>query len=377
MIPKSLAVYVHWPFCVSKCPYCDFFSVPKSSDSICDDVENRLLKDLKTSMQELGQCEISSVFFGGGTPSLMSPKGVWSILNFLRKNHVVRDDIEITLEANPGTFDKQKLMDFRDAGINRLSLGVQSFSDQNLKFLGRIYDAQKAISAAENVANVFDNFSFDFMYGYESQNRVSLEDDLGLATKIGCKHVSCYQLTFEPGTNFYDRLMAGEITPICERKEISMYNFISDFLESREIYRYEVSNYSKPGFESKHNLAYWNYEDYLGIGPGAHSRITINNKKYEIIRPKNICDWGNISRKELTYEEMLQEMILSGLRLTKGIKIKDILRKIPHEVFEKIITKQKLATLHKNKLIYKFNDELKTTKSGFLKLNSVIEFLLA
>lgn len=370
-----LAVYIHWPFCVSKCPYCDFFSVSKFSDSVCAGVEKRLLEDLKTSMQELGRCEINSVFFGGGTPSLMSAKSVFDILNYLQKNHVVHDNAEISLEANPGTFDRQKLKDFCDAGINRLSLGIQSFSDENLKFLGRIYDSKKAIQAAENVANVFDNFSFDFMYGYEVQR--SIENDLNRAIEIGCKHVSCYQLTFEPGTVFYDRLMAHKIKPICERKEISIYKFINDFLKSHGVYRYEISNYAKPGFESRHNLAYWNYEDYLGIGPGAHSRITINNKKYEIIRPKNIYYWGNFSRKELSDEEKLQEIILSGLRLTEGIEIETILRKIPQNIYEKIITKQKLATLHKNGLICRYDRRLKPTKSGFLKLNSVIEFLLS
>lgn len=382
---KKLAVYIHWPFCISKCPYCDFFSISKCSaeknyhSRIFKEVEDRLLNDLSNSLLE--KYSISSIFFGGGTPSLMTAKNIQNIINYLIKNHTIDNEIEISLEANPGTFDKQKLKEFKSAGINRLSLGIQSFSDKNLKFLGRIYDSDKALRSVDITANIFDNFSIDLIYGYACQDMYSLENDLKYAVDTGCKHLSCYQLTFEKNTPFYEKLISGDIKKISEKQEVNMYKFINEFLEMNEFYRYEISNYSQNGYTSKHNLSYWNYNDYIGIGPGAHSRITENGKKYEIIRINNIDAWINkkdsyIQKKELNQIEMLQEIILSGLRLSDGLLIENIYKKIPQSIFSKIITENKLKTLYDNKLIYKFNKRIKLTKAGFLKLDSMIEFLV-
>lgn len=382
---ESLSIYLHWPFCLSKCPYCDFMSVVPTSPSLYDDFGRYLLEDLKKSVEKINIQSIKSIFFGGGTPSLMSAKSVEKILEFLRANYFVKDDVEITLEANPGTFNIQNMKDFYSAGINRLSLGIQSFSDTNLNFLGRIYDSKQAKIAADSVSNVFDNFSIDLMYGYECQNLESLRLDLQTAIDFGCKHLSCYQLTFEEKTPFYNRLLSGDIKQIDEDKEIYLYDYINTFLKKHGIFRYEVSNYATKGYESKHNLSYWNYDDYLGVGPGAHSRITaMNARKNEIIKISDPYEWAESLKnpgnslshlRELTMEEEFQEIIIMGLRMSDGLNIKTIYGRIPKILVDKIITSDKLQFLYNNGLIEKEIDKIQLTESGIIRLNAVIDFL--
>ena len=202
----GLAIYIHWPFCVSKCPYCAFNSVAHEvDDELFANFGDALLEELRWSFENFSIESVSSIFFGGGTPSLMQTESIEKILEFLRKNCRVEDNVEISLEANPGTFDRHKLHALKDIGINRLSLGVQSFSDSNLKFLGRIYDGTRARAAAESVAEIFENFSFDFMYGYCVQEKNSLENDLNIAFELACPHMSIYQLTIEPETPFCEK----------------------------------------------------------------------------------------------------------------------------------------------------------------------------
>ncbi|MDR1333934.1 MAG: radical SAM family heme chaperone HemW [Holosporaceae bacterium] len=376
----SLALYIHWPFCKSKCPYCSFASIPLDDDSLYEEFERLLLCDLQKSAPYWNSRRIGSVFFGGGTPSLMRPQSIEKILKLLSPDC----SMEITLEANPATFDKNKMQDFKNAGINRLSLGIQSFSQKNLKFLGRIYDENQSISAAEIVSSIFENFSFDFMYGYECQTMESLQKDLTLAANnFGCKHISCYQLTFEEGTPFYQKLLKGEIKKIDENKEIDLYNFIEDVLASHNIFRYEISNYAIPKFESHHNLSYWKYDDYLGIGPGAHSRILWNGNKYEIIKTADPFLWRtkleNNESEEMNIlgeEEKLQEIILMGLRLVDGIVLEDLYAKISSTIVDEIISQHKLNFLREQNLIKNLADRIQLTRSGFLKINSIVSFLL-
>ena len=384
MNDRKLAIYLHWPFCLSKCPYCDFFSAAEISLEKYRSVEERLLEDLK-SLAEIdnsnSKIRISSIFFGGGTPSLMSAKSVENIVDFLCKNYSIEGNAEISLEANPGTFDKQKINEFRSAGINRLSLGVQSFSDTNLKFLGRMYDSQKARQAAVAVAETFENFSIDLMYGYKCQSIASLEEDLRQSICYGYRHISCYQLTFEENTEFYNQLLFGKIKKISETQEVKLYKFVKYFLEMHNIFRYEISNYAKKGYESIHNMSYWQYDDYLGVGPGAHSRITIEGKKYAIFRESNVTAWltnrkNHIYKKELNDTEILQEMILCGLRMNAGIFIKNLKKNISKEILDKTITSEKLELLLEKKIIAPYSTNLRLTDFGLLKLNSVIEFLL-
>ena len=340
------SIYIHWPFCKSKCPYCAFLSTPLQDGQLREAAEQRLLRDVKFSTAHTDVGCIKTLYFGGGTPSLMSAKTVYEIINYLVDKYTFADDVEITLEANPATFDKQKAVDFKKAGVNRLSVGIQSFSDDNLRFLGRCYGARQAFTAAEIVSEVFDNFSFDFIYGYQGQTLRDLEYDLQNAVDFGCKHISAYQLMFEENTPFYRRLQKGEITEISEKTEVEQYNFIENFLNEHGIKRYEISNYSVPSFESRHNLAYWHYDDYLGIGAGAHSRITIEGRKHEIINQRNIFAWLNAAdsntverNQALTDTEQLEEMVIMGLRLVDGVGIDKLRAKIPSALIEQLLTR--------------------------------------
>ena len=382
-MPRDLGIYIHWPFCVSKCPYCDFFSKAEKSQEVYKFAEDRLLEDLRTSMIEISEIDttkVMSLFFGGGTPSLMSAKSIQDIIDFLCKNYSMEDDIEITLEANPGTFDLQKLCNFRSAGINRLSLGVQSFSSQALVFLGRSYDSERAVQAIGAVADTFENFSVDLMYGYECQSVDALEDDMRKTIAYGCKHLSCYQLTIEESTPFHERFLAGELLKLSDAQESYFYNFIKSFLESYDFRRYEVSNYAMDGYESKHNMGYWRYNDYLGIGPGAHSRITIDEKKHEISWECNVNVWldsseNQIQKKALTDIELLQEMVLTGLRTVEGIQIEKLQERVPEKIYTEIFAPKKMKLLRENNLIIESDTLLKLSDSGFLRLNSVVAFL--
>jgi oxygen-independent coproporphyrinogen-3 oxidase len=379
------AVYVHWPFCISKCPYCAFASVRRNDQSLYDEFGDLLLLDLRKSVAEVGLKGVKSVFFGGGTPSLASPRAIEKILNFLFKNYPAENGVEITLEANPATFDESKIKSFKNAGINRLSLGVQSFFDKNLRFLGRIYDGKQAIEAAEIVSRNFENFSFDFMCGYETQTAEDLESDLVQAADFGCKHISCYQLTFEEGTPFYRKAQTGEIKKINENKEAKLFDLVENVLRDRDIFRYEVSNYSKRGFESRHNLAYWKYDDYLGIGPSACSRISLDGKKREMEKTRDPFLWkAALERGETTFfrddalteEEKLTEAIAMGLRLTSGITTEDLYNKVSRKVVDRIVSEEKLKFLREKKLVDDDLSKIRLTKTGFKKIDAVAGFLL-
>lgn len=369
----KVAIYLHWPFCLAKCPYCDFVSYP-SLIANTSEYEMWLLRDLQESMKLLDIGSISSVFFGGGTPSLMSACAVSNVLNLLSPK--LLPNAEISLEANPATFDGKKLLDFRKAGINRLSLGVQSFRNKNLKFLGRVYCEEQSKNAADLVANIFDNFSFDFMYGYQPISEVI--SDLKQAVKYGVKHISCYQLTLEPGTPFFAYF--SRTGKVFEDNDTCM-SLIDEFLLSSGIFRYEVSNFSVPNYESKHNLTYWTYGNYLGCGPSAHSRVVVGGKKHAMVKSSNLKYWRNeIGQwdvdKILSYEEQLEEMIITGLRKISGIKFSELLQRIPKEIVLKIITPEKIKFLQEQNLIYHQPDVIKLTSEGMIKLDSVVEKIL-
>ncbi|GHT92165.1 hypothetical protein FACS1894122_05630 [Alphaproteobacteria bacterium] len=327
---------------------------------------------------------LATVFFGGGTPSLMKPKSIANILDFLQKECLLDSEAEISMEANPGTFDKQTMKDFRDAGINRLSLGIQSFSDVNLQFLGRIYDSKQAHLAAEIVSNIFNNFSFDFIYGYECQDIDGLERDLATAVSFDCKHISCYQLSFDEGTVFHDRLLAGDMHDICDTDAIRYYNFIVDYLRDNGIFRYEISNYARPNFECIHNMNYWKYHDYLGIGPAAHSRLTIDGYKNEIVKISDPYAWkksleqksdARESSKVLSPREKLEETLIMGLRLNEGIELKNIHENNSKDVVSEVLSDEKIRFLIDKQLVVEHLTKLQLTEAGLERLDSVVEFL--
>src|SRR5271163_306779 len=273
-----LAIYIHWPFCRSKCPYCDFNS------HVRDGIDaarwtRALLADLDHQAALLPGRTIGSVFFGGGTPSLMPPETVASLLERVRRHWAVTADAEITLEANPNSAEAARFRAFAAAGVNRLSLGVQALDPAALRRLGRAHDRGEAIAAIEHARDSFARFSFDLIYARPGQSPAAWRHELDEALRLGGDHLSLYQLTIEPGTAFATLQRRGAIVLPEEEITASLFEATQDRLAACGLPAYEISNHARPGAECRHNLAYWCYQDYVGIGPGAHGRLTIGDVK--------------------------------------------------------------------------------------------------
>lgn len=310
-------IYIHWPFCIKKCPYCDFNShVVRTIDQKV--WLKHYLKDLNDYEDDYKDKKIETLFFGGGTPSLMSANTVEKIIDKLN----LSSDVEITLEVNPSFVESKHLQDFKIAGVNRLSIGVQSFRDENLKFLQRVHSAQEAISVIEKTSNIFNNFSFDLIYGLHNDNLAKWKEDLDFALSFMPNHISLYQLSIEENTKFKKLYDLGRLKVLDDDTSVDLYQYTEQFLRSKNILQYEVSNYAKKGFESKHNLKYWNYEEYLGYGPGAHSRIHTEKGVYSRTMESLPINWlrnrGEV-KTLLSEEEAFKEAMIMSLRLTKGI----------------------------------------------------------
>ena len=272
MTLNNIAIYIHWPFCKSKCPYCDFNSHVREK---IDEKSwfDAYITEISFFADKIVGKNITSIFFGGGTPSLMNPKLVEKIILELEKIGKFVDNIEITLEANPTSIEAQKFQDFKTAGINRVSIGIQSFNEEGLKFLGRTHSKNEAIEALEIAGNIFSNYSFDLIYARPNQSIKNWENELLSALKLAKNHLSLYQLTIEKGTSFFNDYRDKKFTMPSDVLAASMYELTREITKAHGFVDYEISNYAKQGFESKHNLSYWNYDEYLGIGPGSHSRI--------------------------------------------------------------------------------------------------------
>jgi len=268
-----LAVYIHWPFCRSKCPYCDFNSHVR--EQIDEQRWTRaLLADLKHQAELAPDSEVVSIFFGGGTPSLMPSDTVAALIECVRTLWPSAPDLEVTLEANPNSAEAERFAKFAVAGVNRLSLGVQALDLAALQFLGRRHDRAEALAAIALARDTFPRYSFDLIYARPGQSVGAWEDELDEALRLAGTHLSIYQLTIEPGTAFGNRAERGEILGADEDSAVALYEFTQRRLASAGMPAYEISNHARPGAECRHNLAYWRYEDYLGIGPGAHGRVT-------------------------------------------------------------------------------------------------------
>ncbi|HJS32275.1 MAG TPA: radical SAM family heme chaperone HemW, partial [Alphaproteobacteria bacterium] len=278
MSDDRLAIYVHWPFCRSKCPYCDFNSHVRES---VDDTRWRgaLLTELDHFAASTGGRTVRSVFFGGGTPSLMAPQIVAAVIDCVARKWRVADDVEITLEANPNSAEQSRFAAFRAAGVNRLSLGVQALDDADLGALGRGHSAAEAQAAIARAAAVFDRYSFDLIYARPRQSRAAWETELRRAVALAGDHMSVYQLTIEPGTAFAARHARGELVVPDEDAAAALYEATQAILDDAGLAAYEVSNHARAGAECRHNLAYWRYEDYIGVGPGAHGRLKLGGVK--------------------------------------------------------------------------------------------------
>ena len=358
---KPLSIYIHWPFCKSKCPYCDFFKrVQKdvNQDKIIEDY----IKEIDHYHNLIPNRIVRSVFFGGGTPSLIEPKNIAKILEHIQKLWKTENDIEISLEANPNSEYENMFKNLKTAGINRLSLGVQALNDEDLKFLGRTHNLNQALHSIEEVLKNFDNHSIDLIYARPNQNINLWLQELEIATNFGLKHISLYQLTIEEGTVFARR----NIKALDEELASQMYVKTNEFLETKGYMQYEVSNYANENYQSKHNKCYWLGDEYIGIGESAHGRLNINDKHYAITYPHNM--------EHITDTERAQELIIMGLRLNQGIN-KHYFKQICGINFDKFINQANKTELVNLGLVEENENCLKATKEGFLVLNKIIEDL--
>lgn len=329
-LDAGLAIYVHWPFCRSKCPYCDFNSHVRENVE-----EARWSRALTTEIAHTAaQLEspprrVTSVFFGGGTPSLMPPTAVAAVIDAIARDFTLADDVEITLEANPTSVEAGSFRGFRDAGVNRLSLGVQALNDTDLRALGREHSAAEALAALDTALTVFSRASFDLIYARPGQTlgawRNELKQALGLAVS---GHISLYQLTFEPGTSFFQARLRGAIKPLADDVSADMFDLTQDMCEAAGLPAYEISNHAAPGQESRHNLTYWRYGEYVGIGPGAHGRLRQHGVLYAFQGHRSPEKWlsaveseghGSEPPVQLAQRDRVEEALLMGLRLREGV----------------------------------------------------------
>ena len=324
---QPLALYIHWPFCLAKCPYCDFNSHVRAEIP-----QARFIAALRTELAweaaRLGRRPLRSIFFGGGTPSLMQPDGVAALIEDARGLFDAADDLEITLEANPTSIELGRLAAFRQAGVNRVSIGIQSLDPEALRMLGREHSADQAVTALGLARRLFPRVSFDLIYARPGQSVAAWRAELDRALDLCADHLSLYQLTIEPGTGFEALHRQGAIVLPDQDLAAALYHETLDACATRGLLPYEVSNLAQPGGESRHNLAYWRYGDYAGIGPGAHGRITLGDDLVATRRHRAPEPWadrverqghGSTAEERVAPSDRAREMLLMGLRLTEGV----------------------------------------------------------
>jgi len=319
---------VHWPFCLSKCPYCDFNSHVRHVAIDEDRFARAFAREIETTAARAASREVTSVFLGGGTPSLMRPQTVGSILDAIGKHWRVADDVEVTLEANPTSVEATRFAGYRAAGVNRVSLGVQALDDASLKTLGRLHSAREALDAVAIARTAFDRYSFDLIYARPDQTPKMWADELKLAIAEAAEHLSLYQLTIEEGTPFFGLHAAGKLKTPDEAVARALYDVTQEICSSQGLPAYEISNHARAGAECRHNLVYWRGQEYAGIGPGAHGRLDLDGARHAISTEKRPEAWlmrveanghGVVTDDRLNSEERADEFLLMGLRLAEGI----------------------------------------------------------
>jgi len=378
----TFGVYVHWPFCLSKCPYCDFNSHVRHA--AID--EPRFLRAFQveiasTAAQAPGRT-VSSIFLGGGTPSLMQPDTVGAILDTIGKHWDVPPNVEVTLEANPTSVEATRFRGYRAAGINRVSLGVQALDDASLKELGRTHTAQEALDAVAIARKSFDRYSFDLIYARPRQTPADWEIELKRAIGEAAEHLSLYQLTIEPETPFHALHKTGKLVIPDEDTGRALYDLTQEICANAGLPAYEVSNHARPGAECRHNLVYWRAHEYAGIGPGAHGRIDIDGRRHATMTEKKPEAWlmrveslghGTITDELLTSEERADEFLLMGLRLAEGI---DPARY--QALSGRTLDPDRIATLKEHGFVESGGDGcLRVTPAGFPILDAVVADLAA
>ena len=380
----GFGVYVHWPFCASKCPYCDFNSHVRGR---IDERRWRtaLLAELGHFAAETRTRCVTSLFFGGGTPSLMSPETVAAIVEGVSALWPLAADWEVTLEANPSSVEAERFAAYASAGVNRVSLGVQAFDDDALRFLGRRHSHAEALAALEVAHRHFARVSFDLIYARPGQTVAAWRQELARAIRHAGEHLSLYQLTIEPATAFAQAHVRGDFTMPAESLAATLYEATQEALDAAGLPAYEISNHARPGAESRHNLTYWRYGDYVGVGPGAHGRLTIEGVKIATRQHRAPEVWleqveryGHATRTRvaLSPEERLEELLLTALRLADGVSRGRFHSEAGRDI-EHVLDRERLARLVDGGFLVLDAGGLRATPAGRLRLNAVLAALLA
>jgi len=378
----AFGVYVHWPFCLSKCPYCDFNSHVRHAPIDEERFVRAFVREVATTAARAPGRDVSSIFLGGGTPSLMQPRTVGAILDAIGQHWNVADDVEVTLEANPTSVEATRFRGYRNAGVNRVSLGVQALDDASLKALGRLHTAREALDAVAIARSVFDRYSFDLIYARPDQTPDMWAEELQRAISEAAEHLSLYQLTIEEGTPFFGLHAAGKLKTPDEAIARALYDVTQEICARHGLPAYEISNHARRGAECRHNLVYWRGQEYAGIGPGAHGRLDIDGQRHAIATEKRPEAWlmrveaignGIVTDDLLNSEERADEFLLMGLRLREGIDPQRYAA-----LSGRPLDPQRIAILREEGAIAISPDgRLRVTQDGFPVLDAVVADLAA
>jgi oxygen-independent coproporphyrinogen-3 oxidase len=373
----GFGVYVHWPFCAAKCPYCDFNSHVRHQPVDQERFSRAFATELATMRARSGPREVTSIFLGGGTPSLMKPETVGAVIDAIASNWTVAAGAEVTLEANPSSVEAERFRGYRAAGVNRVSLGVQALNDRDLKFLGRLHNVEEALKAIGLARDIFPRLSFDLIYARPGQTPDDWAAELEEAIGHAADHLSLYQLTIEEGTPFHALHAAKKFAIPDDEHAAELYAVTQAITAARGLPAYEISNHARPGAESRHNLTYWRYGEYVGVGPGAHGRFVENGRRIVTITEKMPETWaslveakgqGVVDGEVLTRSEEADEFLLMGLRLAEGI---DLAR---FEAYAgRPLSSSRLAILQEEGLVAPVgNSRLRATPAGMIVLDAVV-----
>jgi len=378
----AFGVYVHWPFCLSKCPYCDFNSHVRHTAVDQDRFARAFAREIETTAARTGPRDVTSIFLGGGTPSLMQPQTVGAILDAIGRHWRVAGDVEVTLEANPTSVEATRFAGYRAAGVNRVSLGVQALDDASLKMLGRLHSAEEAMQAVAIARAAFDRYSFDLIYARPDQTPQMWTDELTRAIGEAAEHLSLYQLTIEEGTPFFGLHAAGKLKTPNEDLARTLYDVTQEVCAKRGLSAYEISNHARPGAECRHNLVYWRGQEYAGIGPGAHGRLDIGGRRHATATDKRPEAWvmrveanghGVMTDDELNSEERADEFLLMGLRLAEGIDPEHYAA-----ISGRALNPARIALLREEgAIVVDADGRLRVTQEGFPVLDAVVADLAA
>jgi oxygen-independent coproporphyrinogen-3 oxidase len=378
----AFGVYVHWPFCLSKCPYCDFNSHVRHAGIDEQRFARAFAREIETTAARAPGREVTSIFLGGGTPSLMQPATVGAVLDAIGKHWHVARDVEITLEANPTSVEATRFAGYRAAGVNRVSLGVQALDDASLKMLGRLHSAREALDAVSTARRSFERYSFDLIYARPDQTPAAWAAELRHAIDEAAEHLSLYQLTIEEGTPFFGLHQAGKLKTPDEGLARVLYDVTQETCDRLGLPAYEISNHARPGAECRHNLVYWRGDEYAGIGPGAHGRLDIGRVRHATATEKRPEAWlmrvetnghGLVTDDLLNSEERADEFLLMGLRLAEGIDPRRYAA-----LSGRPLDPRRIALLREEGAItVDAGGRLRVTQSGFPVLDAVVADLAA